>query len=116
MPDPIVEPLADWERDLLTRQQIATDLDTIAGSEALTRAWLERHRLPLRPSPTEVLCAVAVDVAACRLHGRRERWVIVAGVGGYVCAEPDPDGPDGICGMPVEDVPCTIHHPDGSRL
>ena len=116
-PTPATEPLADWERDLLTRQQIATDLDAIAGSDQLTLAWLERHRLggKLAPSPPEVLRAVAADVAACRLHGRRERWVVVDYVGGWICAEPDPDGPDGICEMPVEDVPCTIHHPDRPR-
>jgi hypothetical protein len=44
--------------------------------------------------------------------GRREAWVVIDLVGGYVCAEPDPAMPDGICGMPVESEPCTIHHPD----
>lgn len=52
------------------------------------------------------------DVAA---HGRREKWIVLSGVGGYVCAEPDPDRPDGICGMPVESEPCTIHHPESPR-
>jgi hypothetical protein len=44
--------------------------------------------------------------------GRREAWLVYMGVGGYVCAEPDADKPDGICGMPVESEPCDIHHPD----
>lgn len=45
-------------------------------------------------------------------HGRREKWALIDGVGGYVCAEPDPAGVDGICGMPVESEPCNIHHPE----
>lgn len=44
--------------------------------------------------------------------GRRETWIVIGGVGGYVCAEPMTDLPDGICGMPVESEPCDIHHPD----
>jgi hypothetical protein len=112
MPDPTAGPLADWERDLLNRQQIATDLDTLVGSEKLTLAWLERHRLPACPSPPQVLRAVALDVAAGLVHGRRERWDASTPPGGWVCAEPDPDRPDGICGMPAEDVPCTVHHPE----
>lgn len=27
------------------------------------------------------------------------------------CAEPDPDGPEGLCGIPVESEPCDVHHP-----
>lgn len=38
-----------------------------------------------------------------------ERWVVYMGVGGYVCAAPDSNGPDGICGMPVESEPCARH-------
>ena len=45
------------------------------------------------------------------VDGRMEAWVEIAGMGGYVCAEPDPGAPDGICGEPVETLPCTIHHP-----
>lgn len=45
-------------------------------------------------------------------YGRREAWIVISGVGGYVCAEPDQGKPDGICGMPAESEPCTIHHPD----
>lgn len=48
--------------------------------------------------------------------GRRERWVIIDTVGGWVCAEPDPGQPDGLCGMPVESEPCDIHHPDTAEL
>lgn len=43
--------------------------------------------------------------------GRREVWVPLPLPGGWVCGEPDPAGPDGVCGMPVESEPCTIHHP-----
>lgn len=50
-------------------------------------------------------------VAAGEVHGRREMFDASIPPGGYVCAEPDPEMPDGICGMPVEDVPCTVHHP-----
>ncbi|MFI6228577.1 hypothetical protein ACIBCR_14850 [Micromonospora echinospora] len=31
--------------------------------------------------------------------------------GGFVCAVPVPDRPDGICGMPVESEPCSDHAP-----
>lgn len=46
------------------------------------------------------------------VDGRREAWIVVDLVGGYVCAETAPGLPDGICGMPVESEPCHIHHPD----
>lgn len=46
------------------------------------------------------------------IDGRRETWVVIGLVGGWVCAEPDPAFPDGICGMPVESEPCNVHHPD----
>lgn len=45
------------------------------------------------------------------VDGRRERWVLISEVGGWVCAEPDPNGPDGECGMPVETESCSIHYP-----
>lgn len=38
-----------------------------------------------------------------------DRWVIIDGVGGYVCAAPTPGYPDGICGMPTESEPCPEH-------
>lgn len=38
-----------------------------------------------------------------------EVWSDACAPGGYVCAVPDPDRPDGICGMPVEDEPCAAH-------
>lgn len=47
-----------------------------------------------------------------RAGGRREKWIVIDGVGGYICAEPEPGKPDGICGMPVESEPCNIHHPE----
>lgn len=47
-------------------------------------------------------------------NGRRETWIVINGVGGYVCAEDDKGRPDDICGMPVETEPCTIHHPDAA--
>lgn len=46
------------------------------------------------------------------IDGRREVWLVICGVGGYVCAEPDPGRPDDFCGIPVETEPCPIHHPD----
>lgn len=45
------------------------------------------------------------------VDGRREAWIVLHGMDGWVCAEPDPTLPDGICGMPVETEPCTEHHP-----
>lgn len=38
-----------------------------------------------------------------------EVWSSACAPGGYVCAVPDPDRPDGICGMPVESEPCAEH-------
>ena len=38
-----------------------------------------------------------------------EVWSDACAPGGYVCATPDPDRPDGICGMPVESEPCPDH-------
>lgn len=38
-----------------------------------------------------------------------EVWSDAVAPGGYVCAAPDPTRPDGICGMPVEDEPCSEH-------
>lgn len=52
---------------------------------------------------------VSPDITA--VDDRREAWIVLHGMGGYVCAEPDPDGPDGLCGMPVESESCSIHHP-----
>jgi hypothetical protein len=52
------------------------------------------------------------DLDIKTIDGRREAWVIIDEVGGYVCAEPDPGYPGGICGLPVESEPCSIHHPD----
>lgn len=60
--------------------------------------------VPAGPLPVEII------------DGRREMWLIICGVGGYVCAEPDPRHPDGVCGMPVESEPCSIHHPDGEAI
>ncbi len=40
-----------------------------------------------------------------------EVWSDAIPPGGYVCAVPSPNLPDGICGMPVEDEPCSIHNP-----
>ncbi len=50
------------------------------------------------------------------VDGRREAWLFYMGVGGWICAELDLQLPDGICGMPVESEPCTIHHPGLSGL
>lgn len=36
-------------------------------------------------------------------------WSSAVAPGGQVCAVPMPDKPDGICGMPVESVPCPEH-------
>lgn len=38
-----------------------------------------------------------------------EVWSDACAPGGYVCAAPDPERPDGICGMPVESEPCNLH-------
>lgn len=38
-----------------------------------------------------------------------ETWSDAVPPGGYVCAVPDPGKPDGICGMPTESEPCTLH-------
>lgn len=49
------------------------------------------------------------DQEAAIRADERERWVIINGVGGYVCAAPAPGCPDGICGMPTESEPCPEH-------
>ena len=46
------------------------------------------------------------------VDGRREAWIVLGGIGGYICAEPDVRFPSGICGMSVESEPCSEHHPD----
>ena len=45
--------------------------------------------------------------------GRREMWLDFGPRlgAGYVCAEPDHNSPEWICGMPVESEPCDIHRP-----
>lgn len=53
-----------------------------------------------------------VDVAA--VLGAAERldvhlWDDRDPPGGWVCAAPMPDRPDGYCGMPVESEPCPKH-------
>jgi hypothetical protein len=62
-------------------------------------------------SPAVDTCPACGDPAP---GAPRERWVIIDTVGGWVCAEPDPDQPDGECGMPVESEPCDRHR-DGAR-
>lgn len=54
------------------------------------------------------------DQAGLRqVNGRLEAWSSTPAPGGWVCAEPeDPDGADvEMCGHPVGDEPCPIHHP-----
>jgi HPt (histidine-containing phosphotransfer) domain-containing protein len=41
--------------------------------------------------------------------GRPVTWSSAVAPGGTVCAVPDPDCPDGICGNPVESEPCDRH-------
>lgn len=40
-------------------------------------------------------------------------WVPDIPPGGWVCAVADPDGPDGLCGEPVESEPCPLHAAPG---
>lgn len=40
-------------------------------------------------------------------------WVSDIPPGGWVCAVADPDGPDGLCGEPVESEPCPLHAAPG---
>lgn len=47
----------------------------------------------------------------CDEQGRPVRWITDPAPGGYVCGVADPDGPDGVCGMPVESEPCPVHFP-----
>jgi hypothetical protein len=50
------------------------------------------------------------------IDGRREMWLDIGPLfgAGWVCGEPMPDMPDGVCGMPVESEPCNIHHPEAA--
>lgn len=111
-PTPTADPVAALDAEATARRTIAGELDRLADDEALGTAWLERHDLiRAMATPQAILRAVAADIPRGEVHGRRERWDASVPPGGYVCAEPDPDRPDGICGMPVEDGPCGIHHP-----
>lgn len=122
MPDPTaVDPMqigwyeaaAALEAEAETRKRIAGELDRVAADPDLIAGWLQRHDLiRTMATPQAILRAVAADIRRGHIHGRRERWVVDGLVGSWVCAEPMPDLPDGICGMPVEDVPCTVHHPE----
>lgn len=49
------------------------------------------------------------------IDGRAEMWMPFPLPGGWVCAEPDDNADDGMCGMPVESEPCNIHHPEAGR-
>jgi hypothetical protein len=42
------------------------------------------------------------------VDGRLEAWIVIAAMGGWVCAEPYTDLPDGICGMLVESDSCPV--------
>lgn len=83
---------------------------TLRGYDRATaaryREW-ERRNPNWRDSTRDPWCEPEVKIVG----GRREAWIVIAGIGGYVCAEPDAEQPDGICGMPVESEPCDIHHP-----
>lgn len=45
------------------------------------------------------------------IEGRQVMWTPDPFPGGWVCAEPDENMPDGLCRMPTETEPCTVHHP-----
>lgn len=47
-------------------------------------------------------------------RGGPVKWVVISGVGGYVCAAPESSRTGGICGMPVESEPCPTHAPEVS--
>jgi hypothetical protein len=64
------------------------------------------HTLTVVCAPASVLDAVDGIVAS----GPRV-WTHDPAPGGLVCGVPDPDGPDRVCGHPVETEPCTVHYP-----
>jgi hypothetical protein len=65
--------------------------------------WLENPGLP-------VLLAHAHVIG--QAEGLRvELWDDSTPPGGWVCGWPVPDGPDGACGVSVEDEPCDVHWP-----
>ncbi len=76
-------------------------------------AGLEPHRTecgyepcpdhePVRRTPARVYMEDGCPLA----------WVSDPLPGGVVCAVADPTKPDGMCGMPVESEPCSIHYPE----
>jgi hypothetical protein len=75
---------------------------SVPAAQAMAKAILAKHPVAGSSAPA------SLDVKF--IDGRREAWIVIAGIGGYVCAEPDAGKPDGMCGMPVESEPCDIHH------
>lgn len=60
------------------------------------------------------------DIAAALNDGRPVIFFDLDEIEGWVCAVPDPAGPDGFCGSPVESGPCARHtetpEPEASDL
>lgn len=81
----------------------------IVGSDGLyVLVLLDGNRRPDGYHPHEL----QYPVESGEQQTAPEMWLDLGPYGaGWVCGEPDPDRPDGVCGMPVEDEPCPIHHP-----
>lgn len=79
-----------------TPAQIETALSVIGAEQVAPGVW------------TATL-SIGVTIRITDPTPPREVWVVIDGMGGYVCGESMPDMPDGICGMPTESEPCSIH-------
>jgi hypothetical protein len=95
--------IADWVLSCLANP----------GCEGATGvlAAIQRHRADAASTVTPCCESYSNDTTSARSTTERpgETWVLICGVGGFVCNHPSPGRPDGICGMPTESEPCPYH-------
>lgn len=64
---------------------------------------------PYDADPDDPPTGPRVPAVTFEKWGAPVRWVVICGVGGWVCAAPVPTRTGGTCGMPVESEPCPAH-------
>lgn len=106
----------DSESDAATHSP-ADVADALADVAVTALVAIESLSCDLKSAEALARAAGRALAALPTLAEPREKWLVIDGVGGYVCAEPVADNPDGICGMPVESEPCTVpgHGPGGEH-
>lgn len=101
-------------------RRIARTKDSVVDQAALWRIAIEAlgddndgdggHLAPQSHSWADELADSGLRSITGDLNaGHPVTWSSAVAPGGTVCAVPDPAGPDGICGMPVESEPCGRH-------